>query len=159
MAREPRQPTASRDATHAITLTISPSPSPLLMPEVEQPSPDSSFVGQVERLHRLTVYARWLVVVFLWLTLAPLCLWDLRAEIELLRDYFTWSSVRYGLLFHPFATLGLGLCVGITLGVLIWQSRNILFGMPVTERQRLEKLVYRIRQQGYSHPLWKWVCK
>ncbi len=129
------------------------------MDQVEKPSTDSSFIQQVQRLHELTVYGRWLLVTFLWLTLAPLCLWDLRAEIALLQEYFTWASVRYGLFFHPFATLGLGLCVGMTLSVLMWQSRNILFGMPVAEKQRLEKQVYRIRQQGSSHPLWKWVCK
>ena len=129
------------------------------MAQVEKPSSDSSFIQQVQSLHELTVYGRWLLVTFLWLTLAPLCLWDLRAEIALLQEYFTWASVRYGLFFHPFATLGLGLCVGMTLSVLMWQSRNILFGMPVAEKQRLEKQVYRIRQQGSSHPLWKWVCK
>lgn len=125
---------------------------------VEQPSSDPHFARQVERLHRLTVYGRWLLVIFLWLTLAPLCLWDLREEIKLLREYFTWAALRYGLLFHQGATFGLGLCIGMTLSVLIWQSRNILIGMPVSEKRRLEKQVYRIRQQGSSHPLWKWVC-
>ena len=85
-------------------------------------------------------------------------MWDLRTEIELWQDYFTWSAVRYGLVFHPFAALGLSLCIGMTLSVLIWQSRNILFGMPASEKQRLENQVYRIRQQGSSHPLWKWIC-
>ncbi|BAY84846.1 hypothetical protein NIES267_43430 [Calothrix parasitica NIES-267] len=129
------------------------------MAQVEKPSSDSSFIQQVQRLHELTVYGRWLLVTFLWLTLAPLCLWNLRTDIGFLLEYFTWASVRYGLFFNPFATLGLGLCVGMTLSVLMWQSRNILFGMPVPEKQRLEKQVYRIRQQGPSHPLWKWVCK
>ncbi|MEM9922369.1 MAG: hypothetical protein AAF915_01200 [Cyanobacteria bacterium P01_D01_bin.50] len=128
------------------------------MAQIEQPSSDSSFIRQVEKLHRLTVYVRWLLVVFLWLTLAPLCLWDLRVEIELWQEYFTWSALRYGLMFHPFAALGLSLCIGLTLSVLIWQSRNILVGMPVSEKQRLEKQVHRIRQQGSSHPLWKWIC-
>ncbi len=129
------------------------------MAEVEQPSSDSSFARQVQRLHKLTVYGRWLLVVFLWLTLAPLCLWNLRTEIEFLREYFTWVAVRYGLLFHPFAAIGLGLCIGMTLGVLVWQSRNILVGMPDLEKQRLEKQVHRIRQRGPSHPLWKWICE
>ncbi|MEA5598246.1 hypothetical protein [Rivularia sp. UHCC 0363] len=129
------------------------------MAEVEQPSSDSSFARQVQRLHKLTVYGRWLLVVFLWLTLAPLCLWNLRTEIEFLREYFTWVAVRYGLLFHPFAAIGLGLCIGMTLGVLVWQSRNILVGMPDEEKQRLEKQVHRIRQRGSSHPLWKWICE
>ncbi|MGB6301391.1 MAG: hypothetical protein WBF90_35140 [Rivularia sp. (in: cyanobacteria)] len=129
------------------------------MDQVEQPSSDSSFVQQVQRLHRLTVYGRWLLAGFLWVTLAPLCLWELREDIKLLQQYFTWASVRYGLLFNPFAAIGLSLCVGMTTSVLVWQSRNILFGLPVSEKQRLEKQVYRIRQQGSSHPLWKWVCK
>ncbi|MEO0837385.1 MAG: hypothetical protein AAF063_00580, partial [Cyanobacteria bacterium J06643_5] len=73
------------------------------MAQVEKTSSDSSFNQQVQRLHELTVYGRWLVVIFLWLTVAPLCLWELRTEIELLREYFTWASVRYGLFFHPFA--------------------------------------------------------
>jgi hypothetical protein len=46
----------------------------------------------------------------------------------------------------------------MTTGVLIWQSRNILLGIPEGEKQRLEKQVCRIRQQGQTHPLWKWVC-
>jgi len=128
------------------------------MAQVEQQSSDPSFARQVQRLHRLTVYGRWLLVVFLWLTLAPLSLWNLRKEIEFLQDYFTWVAVRYALLSHPFAAVGLSLCIGMTLSVLIWQSRNILVGMPDSEKQRLEKQVYRIRQQGSSHPLWKWVC-
>ena len=140
-------------------LPIPLSPSPPLMDQVEQPSSDSSFVQQVQRLHRLTVYGRWLLAGFLWVTLAPLCLWELREDIKLLQQYFTWASVRYGLLFNPFAAIGLSLCVGMTTSVLVWQSRNILFGLPAAEKQRLEKQVYRIRQQGSSHPLWKWVCK
>ncbi|MBV6623131.1 MAG: hypothetical protein KI793_09350 [Rivularia sp. (in: Bacteria)] len=129
------------------------------MAPIEQPSSDPSFSQQVQKLHRLTVYGRWLLVGFLWLTLAPLCLLELSAEIQLLQEYFTWASVRYGLLFHPFAAIGLGLCIGMTLAVLLWQSRNILFGMPTAEKQRLEKQVYRIQRKGSSHPLWKWVCK
>ena len=129
------------------------------MAQVEQPSSDSSFNQQVQRLHRLTVYGRWLLVGFLWVTIAPLCLWELREDIKFLQQYFTWASVRYGLFFSPFAAIGLSLCVGMTVNVLVWQSRNILFGLPASEKQRLEKQVYRIRQQGSSHPLWKWVCK
>lgn len=119
---------------------------------------DAYFIQQVEKLHQLTVYARWLFAVCLWLLIAPVCLWDLRAEISLWQQYFTWSAVRYGLFFHPFATLGLAFCIGMTVSVLVWQSRNILLGLPQPEKQRLETQVYRIRQQGPSHPLWKWVC-
>ncbi|GAB1539617.1 hypothetical protein NUACC21_22840 [Scytonema sp. NUACC21] len=127
-------------------------------PDWEIDNTDPHFAQQVQRLHQLQVGARWLFVSFLWLTLAPICLWNLREEIVLWRQYFTWVAVRYGLYYHPLSTLGLSFCVGMLLAVLIWQSRNILFGVPDAEKQRLEQQVFRIRQQGPSHPLWKWVC-
>jgi len=119
---------------------------------------DLSFAQEVQRLHQLQVYGRWFFVSFLWLTIAPVCLWNLRAEIVLWRQYFTWVAVRYGLFYHPMATLGLAFCIGVTTAVLVWQSRNVLLGLPQQEKQRLEKQVFRIRQQGPSHPLWRWVC-
>jgi hypothetical protein len=123
------------------------------------PITDPSFAQQVQKLHRLTVYGRWLFCLFLWLTLAPISLWCLREEIVLWRQYFTWVAVRYGLFYHPFSTIGLAFCIGMTVAVLVWQSRNILMGLPQQEQQRLEKQVCRIRQQGSSHPLWKWICQ
>ncbi len=120
---------------------------------------DVYFAQQVQKLHRLTVYSRWLFVACLWLFLAPLCLWELRGEIALWRQYFTWVAVRYGLFYHPLATLGLSFCIGMTVAVLVWQSRNIILGLPQQEKERLEQQVCRIRQQGPSHPLWKWVCQ
>ncbi|MBD2292880.1 hypothetical protein H6G06_05130 [Anabaena sphaerica FACHB-251] len=118
---------------------------------------DASFLEQVQRLHQLTVYGRWLFVSCLWLIIAPICLWDLRTEFPLWKQYFTWVAVRYGLFFHPLSTLGLSFCIGMTVSVLVWQSRNILIGLPQAEKQRLEKHVCRIRQQGPTHPLWKFV--
>jgi hypothetical protein len=123
------------------------------------PITDPSFAQQVQRLHRLTVYGRWLFCLFLWLTLAPICLWRVREEVVLWRQYFTWVAVRYGLFYHPFSTIGLAFCISMTVAVLVWQSRNIIMGLPQQEQQRLEKQVCRIRQQGSSHPLWKWICQ
>ncbi len=120
---------------------------------------DPTFKQQVQRLHHLHVYGRWLLVGVLWLMIAPLSLWGLRAEIALWLQYFTWIAVRYGLEFNPLPTLGLAFCIGMTVAVLVWQSRNILLGLPQREQQRLEQQVYRIRQQGPSHPLWNWVCQ
>ncbi|MDB9371930.1 hypothetical protein [Nodularia sphaerocarpa] len=119
---------------------------------------DTTFTQQVQKLHQLTVYGRWFFVGCLWLTIAPFSLWNLRGEITLLQQYFTWVAVRYGLLYHPLPTLGLAVCIGTTVSTLVWQSRNILLGLPQREQQRLEKQVFRIRQQGKTHPLWKWVC-
>lgn len=119
---------------------------------------DPIFQQEVERLHNLTVWGRWLLVVVLWITIAPVSLWALRDEIALLQQYFTWAALKYGLAYNTLPAVGLALCYGMTAAVLIWQSRNILWGMPLQEQRRLEKQVNRIRQQGASHPLWKWVC-
>ena len=127
--------------------------------QTEQPDLDPTFKAQVQRLHQLTVYGRWLVVVILWITLGSLSLWGWRYELSLLRSHFTWSAVRYGIIFNPWPALGLGLCVSMTTAILVWQSRNILFGLPHEEQQHLEQQVRRIAQQGVSHPLWKWVFK
>lgn len=119
---------------------------------------DPAFRQQVQRLYRLTVYSRWLFIVFVWLTIVPLSIWNLRMEIILWQEYFTFAAVRYGLVSHPFATLGLAFSIGIMLAVLIWQSRNILFGLSSEEKKHLEDRVWQIRQQGSNHPLWKWIC-
>jgi hypothetical protein len=123
----------------------------------ESTNQDQSFPAQVQRLHQLTVYGRWLMTLALWVIIAPFSLWNLQSEIALWRQYFTWSSLRYGIYYHPLAAVGLSFCIGMTAAVLVWQSRNILFGIPKAEKQRLEEQVLKIRQQGESHPLWKWV--
>lgn len=120
---------------------------------------DPIFQAELQRLHQLTVYGRWLVVGLLWLSVAPLSLWGLRREITLWLENFTWAAVRYGLIYNRLPAIGLGLCMGMTLAVLVWQSRNILFGLPRKEQLRLEQQVRRIRQQGPSHPLWRLVCR
>lgn len=120
---------------------------------------DLAFQQEFERLYSLTVYARWLTVAALWLTIGALSLWGLRYPISLMLEHFTWAAVRYGLIFHRWAAIGFSICVGITVAVLVWQSRNILFGLPELDRQRLKQQLCRIRQQGPSHPLWKFVCR
>ncbi|NES18296.1 MAG: hypothetical protein F6K41_05035 [Symploca sp. SIO3E6] len=120
---------------------------------------DPTFREQVQRLHELTVYARWLLVGILWITLGLLSLWGWRYEISLLRSHFTWAALRYGIVYNRLPALGLGICISMTVAVLVWQSRNILWGIPPTEQKRLEQQVRRICQQGASHPLWKWICK
>ena len=129
------------------------------MAEIADTKLDPNFEQEVQKLHEITVWGRWLLVVFLWVTIAPVCLWNLRSEIALLQQDFTWSALKYGIVYNKLPSMGLGLCYGMTAAVLIWQSRNILWGMPPQEKRRLEKQVNRIRQQGASHPLWKWVCQ
>jgi hypothetical protein len=120
---------------------------------------DPVFQQQVQRLHHFTVYSRWLFVAGLWLLVAPLCLWLLRSEIALWKDYFTWTAVRYTIVYNRLPSLGLIICIGATVAILVWQSRNILWGMPQDYVNRLEEQVLQIRRQGKSHPLWQWVCK
>ena len=132
---------------------------PFYPPEEQIKKLDPTFQQQVQKLHQLTVYGRWLFVCLLWVTVAPLSLWGLRSEITLWRQYFTWVAVRYGLYYNPVPTVGLAFCIGTTVAVLVWQSRNILLGLPHQEQRRLEQQVSRIRQQGASHPLWKWICQ
>jgi hypothetical protein len=118
---------------------------------------DPKFQASVQRLHELTVLGRWLAIIAVWLTVGTTSLWGLRYPISLMQEYFTWAALRNGLTNNPISAMGLGLCIGLTIGVLVWQSRNILFGLPRDEQERLEQIVLRIRQQGASHPLWKWI--
>jgi hypothetical protein len=119
---------------------------------------DSQLRVEVERMYSLMLWGRWLVTGVLWLTLGLASLWGLRTMIELAMEDFTWASIRYGLHYHPWATIGLALCIAMTLSVLIWQSSNLLFGLSKDQQQYLIKQVLRIRAQGSSHPLWNWVC-
>jgi hypothetical protein len=124
-------------------------------PTVEE---DSQLQIEMQRLYQIMLRGRWFVVATLWLTLGMASLWELRLMLELAVEHFTWASIRYGLRYHPWATLGLALCIAMTLSVLLWQSRNILFGLPKHQQQQLRQQVLRIRAQGASHPFWRWVC-
>jgi hypothetical protein len=112
---------------------------------------------EIRRLHQLTIYARWVFVLGLWLTVGAFSLWQLRFRIQILMDYFTWAAVKYGLAYHMFAALGLALCLGFTASVLTWHLRNLLLGLPQRELDRLQQQAIRIRQQGKTHPLWRWL--
>ncbi len=129
------------------------------MPQTTHPDLDPTFKAQVKRLHQLTVYGRWLLVGILWLTLAPLSLWGWQYELSLMRSHFTWAALRYAIVYNRIPALGLAFCIGMTVAVLVWQSRNVIFGLPPQEQHRLEQQVRRIYQQGPSHPLWKWIGK
>ena len=121
--------------------------------------PTSEFERQVQRLHELNVWGRWLVIGGCWLVVLPPALWHLRAELALLQSHFTVAALRYAIQFNLPWAIALGICVGLTLGTLMWQSGNILYGLAPIYRQRLEKRVARIRASGYRHPLWRWVIE
>jgi hypothetical protein len=111
----------------------------------------------IRRLHQLTIYARWAFVLGLWLTVGAFSLWQLRFRIQILMDYFTWSAVKYGLAYHIVSAFGLALCLGVTASVLTWHLRNLLLGLSRPEKERLQQQAIRIRQQGRTHPLWRWL--
>jgi hypothetical protein len=120
---------------------------------------DPIFKNQIDNLYRLNVYSRWIVILLLWVTVGAYSLWELRYPISLIQEDFTWAAIKYGLAFNPIPGLGLCLCVGLMTGTLVWQSRNLIWGLPTDEKQQLIDRVARIRKQGSSHPLWKWVVK
>ncbi|TVQ58892.1 MAG: hypothetical protein EA366_05840 [Spirulina sp. DLM2.Bin59] len=117
---------------------------------------DPQLEAKIQRLHRLTVWGRWLAVGVAWLVLAPPALWAMREQIAILHEYFTWAGLRYSLAFHPWSAIALAFCIGFTASVLVWQSRNILFGLPQRERQRLVNQLIAIERQGRKHPLARW---
>ena len=111
-----------------------------------------------KQIHRLrnSIFRRWWAISGgLWLTIGLLSLWRLQNEFELLREHFTWTSLRYALIYNRLEALGLSLCVGLTVALLVAESRHIIFGLTDGERQRLENTLFRIHQQGESHPLWQ----
>jgi len=67
---------------------------------------DPLFLAQVDRLHQLTVYGRWLFASILWMTVGTLSLWGLRYPISLAMEDFTWASLRYGLVFNRLPAFG-----------------------------------------------------
>lgn len=115
------------------------------------------FQNKVAKLYKLTVYARWLFILICWLTVGIYGIWGLRAEIALWLDYFTWAAVYYGLHFNFIPTMCLVFCIAVTLSVMVWQSRNMLWGLPLKEKRQLEHQVRRIMATGKKHPLWKWI--
>jgi hypothetical protein len=108
----------------------------------------------IESLRQKMLRNWWLLTVGLWLTVGAWSLWQLRAEFQIWAQYFTWTAVRYSLAYNRLASIGFGLCFGLTMALLISESRHILWGLSKQERERLERQLARIRQQGPSHPLW-----
>jgi hypothetical protein len=128
-------------------------------PQDPQISTDQVLARQVMRLHQVIVYSRWLLIGFLWVAIAPLCIWHLRHEFALWLDYFTWTAVRYTIIFNRLWSIGLILCIAWTSSTLIWLIRHRFWGMSAEERRSLERQVLRIQRKGKDHWLWRWVCR
>ena len=81
----------------------------------------------------------WLTVLVLWASVGVVSVWSLRRTWEQLADYFTWAALRYGLAFNRLAAIGLGLCLGLTVALLVKETRFVLFGLTTTERKTLRE--------------------
>ncbi|NEP16459.1 MAG: hypothetical protein F6J97_06080 [Leptolyngbya sp. SIO4C1] len=117
--------------------------------------PSEATSNAIEALRQQMLRTWWRVTLGLWLTVGLFSLWQLRSDFQLWLQYFTWTAVRYALAYNRLASLGLGLCVGLTVALLINESRHMLWGMTPTERARLEQQLAQIDRQGPSHPLWR----
>jgi hypothetical protein len=115
--------------------------------------------SQVERLIRVQTWGRWFLNLCLWLTIGVASLWDLRFEIAIWFEYFTWAAVRASMRSHRLAFLGISFCVAMMLATLVWQSSIILWGISNREKRSLIRQIQKIQKQGKTHPLWRWVCE
>jgi len=117
--------------------------------------PTAAQAKDIEALRQAMMRSWWWLSLALWLTVGVLSLWSLRSDLQELREYFTWSAVRYMLYYGRLAAMGLGLCLGVTLALLYAESRHILWGLADGERARLLTRLNKIHAQGSSHPQWK----
>ena len=118
---------------------------------------DTATEKAIEALRQHSLTAWWRLTVGVWFTIGPLTLWQLREEISLLLDYFTWTAVYYGLKYNFLGALGFFVCVGLASTLLIREIRHLTLGLSPIERKRLENQLSKIRRQGDSHPLWSLV--
>jgi hypothetical protein len=112
---------------------------------------------KIKKYYQLIVVRQWKIVLICWLTLGIFSFWELRAEFKLWAEYFTWSAVRYALVYHRLSAICLSICIGLTLGLLIRQSKEILWGFSDQEKYRLQQEVDKIFEQGQTHPFYKFL--
>lgn len=110
---------------------------------------------KIQRLVAIQIRLRWYFVIFLWLTIGILSLWQLRTDIKMWLEFFTWAAVRVTIRHEQEAFLGLGICIAFTLSTLIRQSWHILFGLSKQERDNLAQTIAKIESRGPKHWLWR----
>lgn len=113
----------------------------------------------IRRLINLQTLLRWLFSILMWLTLGSFCLWQIRAEIAMLLDIFTWSALRSVIQYRALPSLGIAFCLSTTLSTLVWQSQHILWGFSRQEHLSMVKYIQNIEVRGTKHPLWRWICQ
>ncbi len=120
---------------------------------------NSDLSKPIQRLFKLYLYGRWFFAAIAWLILAPWAIWQLKDDIALINEYFTWVAVRYSLAFHLIPVYCLFFCFGMTVSVLVRHIIYILKGLSPREQLRLENQVKKIQATGPKHPLWKWIYR
>ena len=115
---------------------------------------DEEVSRAIEALRQQMMRDWWRVCLALWLTVGLLSLWWLRSDIQELSEYFTWAAVRATIYFERVPSVGLISCFAMTFGLLLSESRQILFGLSEGERSRLLAQLSKINEQGPSHPQW-----
>ncbi len=94
----------------------------------------------------------WLATLGLCLTILPWSLWELRATWRQLNAYFTWVALHYGFVYGRWPALGLGLCIGLVVALLVGESRHIIWGLSRQERYCLLRTWRRRRQRRRQRP-------
>lgn len=115
---------------------------------------DADVERELEALRQRMMRDWWRICLALWLTVGLASLWWLRSDVQELREYFTWAAVRASIYFKRIPSVGLIACLATTFGLLVSESRQILFGLSRGERSRLLAQLNKIKEQGPSHPQW-----
>ncbi len=110
---------------------------------------------EIEYLRQYQMKNWWWLCLAIWLTIGVFSLWSMRSDLAEMREYFTWTAVRYMLAYNRLAAMGLGLSIGLTIATLYAESRHILFGLSISEQHQLAGRLAKIQAQGPSHPQWK----
>lgn len=108
--------------------------------------PSPRYAPALTTLWRTWMNRWWGFTLGLWFTVAPASLWRLRATWQQLSDVFTWSALRYGLAFNRGAAIGLGLCLGMTVALLLSETRHLYWGLSRRERHHLLRALRRRRR-------------
>ncbi|NER85245.1 MAG: hypothetical protein F6K42_38245 [Leptolyngbya sp. SIO1D8] len=111
--------------------------------EIVLPNASPTETVRMLTIRRTWMRRWWFVTLGLWATVGIASLWSLRKTFYQITEYFTWTAIRYGLGFNRPAAIGLGLCVGLTVALLVKETRFILFGLTRQEQNDLRKALKR----------------
>ena len=65
--------------------------------------PKEQQAQEIEALRQSMMRTWWRVCLVLWLTVGLLSLWWVRSDLQELQQYFTWTAVRFMLVYHRIA--------------------------------------------------------